>query len=130
MSGAETVELKPCPFCGGQQIAIAPQAEWWTVICKACGSSCGTCDAEAEAIAAWNTRTQADALSVMRKAEGALRNIDALARKVQDNAGPNGNMAHVQGFAAAALDNLRAAIARAGVRDGGDNRTPLVRCNP
>jgi Lar family restriction alleviation protein len=62
MSGAETVELKPCPFCGETQIeTFRHSSMWgdsWHVECGAekCGN--GTChhDTEAEAIAAWNTR--------------------------------------------------------------------------
>lgn len=61
-----SVTLLPCPFCGSEQIAIVPQAEWWAIICKACGSGSGTCDTEAEAITAWNTRTSAEAASAAR----------------------------------------------------------------
>lgn len=65
-------KLKPCPFCGrnhGLLVASIPHRlddvfyEQWTVYCDAsggkggCGASCGYHASEAEAIAAWNRRT-------------------------------------------------------------------------
>ena len=52
------VELKSCPFCGGEavlKIGLAERTDG-EVHCSACGSSTGNYPAEAEAIAAWNTR--------------------------------------------------------------------------
>lgn len=55
-------ELKPCPFCGGEQVTTAPDREFgdvtWVVICKACGVRVER-DLEEDAIAAWNTRPTA-----------------------------------------------------------------------
>ena len=48
--------LKPCPFCGGEASPV--QHFWWTVQCKTCGGAEGPgAESQAEAIAAWNTRT-------------------------------------------------------------------------
>jgi hypothetical protein len=71
MSGAETVVLKPCPFCGGEAELTGYRApEFWVhcpqIGCKASTEAFGS---KERAIAAWNTRaTQADALAVMREA--------------------------------------------------------------
>jgi Lar family restriction alleviation protein len=55
----DEVELKPCPFCGSEQVTTAPDHEFggttWDVICKACGARVSS-DLEEQAIAAWNTR--------------------------------------------------------------------------
>lgn len=57
-----TVELLPCPFCsdGGQLQVQRTGAvdEWWhCVFCDRCCTYGPTAGTEAEAIAAWNTRT-------------------------------------------------------------------------
>lgn len=51
-------ELKPCPFCGGTNIAVAKEDEW-EVMCMDCFANVGACCSyytEAEAIEAWNKR--------------------------------------------------------------------------
>lgn len=57
------VELKPCPFCGGEDVssffhADRGMGESWHVECLAESCGVGTCHHEtnAEAIAAWNRR--------------------------------------------------------------------------
>lgn len=60
----EQVELKPCPFCGGEAQAcentfIAPKGSegmHW-VLCGACHAGPGDRSTPAAAIAAWNART-------------------------------------------------------------------------
>ena len=51
-------ELKPCPFCGGEgashQTALSGR---FHVFCLACDAEGPWCNMEAEAIAAWNRRT-------------------------------------------------------------------------
>jgi hypothetical protein len=77
----DRAELEACPFCGGE----AKSGEYWptwdtreaNVWCyMECGASVVR-KTEAEAIAAWNTRAQSDALAVLREAEGALAELAA-----------------------------------------------------
>lgn len=74
-------DLKPCPFCGGEQVYIsqehvAPGEIWW-VRHKGCYGSLahGT---EAEAITAWNTRAISERERALVEAVRALsENIGA-----------------------------------------------------
>jgi Lar family restriction alleviation protein len=65
----EPRDLLPCPFCGGKAMQSENKAvglHWWQVECveRSCSSVGPTAHAnEAEAIAAWNTRTAAEAAS-------------------------------------------------------------------
>ena len=52
-------ELKPCPFCGGESKPLYVMSAW-SVGCI-CGAGIDEFESEAEAIASWNTRTQAAA---------------------------------------------------------------------
>ena len=54
-------ELKPCPFCGNDEIDCCYEAEedvyeFYFCKCKACGATAGFYQTEQEAIAAWNKR--------------------------------------------------------------------------
>ena len=58
-------ELKPCPFCGGEDLEIdhAPtydvhHSDVYELHCPDCGGRGGEEWTEAEAIAAWNTRAE------------------------------------------------------------------------
>lgn len=58
-----TVDLKPCPFCGGHILAAIDGStyQWWTIECGECQATCGDVsrrgdDAPAELRKAWNTR--------------------------------------------------------------------------
>jgi Lar family restriction alleviation protein len=138
MSGADTVELKPCPFCGGeaclQETAPSmgddtsrPEVVW--VSCSKCGASSQQIQVNwkldpvyvaerSEAIAAWNTRaTQADALAVMREAEGAMREFIYETTHLSPMEADGAHWCKISGECLSGgrttLANLRAAIARA-----------------
>lgn len=56
------IELKPCPFCGGEADCsnsrfIQYGRKKWAVECPCCGVVSHFFDTEEEAIAAWNRRT-------------------------------------------------------------------------
>ena len=66
-------ELKPCPFCGGTNIVMCREPNFWEghingyqyqVVCDAscggCGSSCGYEESITEAREAWNRRAEND----------------------------------------------------------------------
>jgi Lar family restriction alleviation protein len=53
-------ELKPCPFCGSEDIEIdcagyLDDSDHW-VICQDCGAASGIIKEASDAIEAWNTR--------------------------------------------------------------------------
>ena len=52
--------LKPCPFCGGEKIAIGPEPEYsiygMFVYCKNCKASGPLKQSKAVAIKVWNRR--------------------------------------------------------------------------
>ena len=75
---SEKVELKPCPFCGGQNIGFdscklleecanfeeCRLSEYHSIVCKCikggCGASSGYYLTVEDAIEAWNRRTRHD----------------------------------------------------------------------
>jgi Lar family restriction alleviation protein len=53
------MELKRCPFCGGNaDVYEAGQLRW--VHCHGCGAESDECTSDDAAIAAWNRRTTGD----------------------------------------------------------------------
>lgn len=57
------IELKPCPFCGGEAETICIDSgsvcgDEWRVQCHDCGSKSGTYGYIEHAIEAWNTRDE------------------------------------------------------------------------
>jgi len=62
-------ELKPCPFDGAEGEVIGAgfgEPEWKQISCVKCCCSTGAWATEAEAIAAWNTRTPDPQLSALQ----------------------------------------------------------------
>lgn len=52
------IELKPCPFCGGEADVDVGNFGGMVCYCKQCFSQGRQCETETEAIRAWNTRTK------------------------------------------------------------------------
>ena len=54
-----TVELKPCPFCGGKDtgtLTTSYDGYWYAVFCENCMAQTRKCRQEKDAIEAWNRR--------------------------------------------------------------------------
>ncbi len=54
-------ELKPCPFCGGDNIDIMPadiitRTQYWRIFCFECGCTQTPTSNKEDAIKAWNKR--------------------------------------------------------------------------
>ena len=75
----ETVELKPCPFCGGDIVRtiiddIAYMTNPHTAVCKECGACGPNTHSSESAIVDWNTRPEEDRLRArIAELEGAQK---------------------------------------------------------
>ena len=49
-------QLKPCPFCGSEKVAVAGWSDCCEVLCENCMSASRVANSEEKAIAAWNRR--------------------------------------------------------------------------
>jgi Lar family restriction alleviation protein len=56
IKGVEMNELKPCPFCNSENVALRGEAGWSTVMCAACGGEGPEHNSERAASDAWNRR--------------------------------------------------------------------------
>lgn len=66
-------ELKPCPFCGAEEIYRTYVKSHW-VLCSRCGSVGGSGLDEAEAVKKWNARTYESELQSLRAEIVDLKN--------------------------------------------------------
>lgn len=57
-------ELKPCPFCGSNDVTMYEVYPSSYARCRVCGAEGGLRDSHDEAAAAWNSRTDAKGLVV------------------------------------------------------------------
>lgn len=62
MTDNRTIELLPCPFCGGEAETLTAESMYggylFGIMCNDCRSRGDVYDNEAEAIAAWNSRAE------------------------------------------------------------------------
>lgn len=67
-------ELKPCPFCGSDEVRIAVTyaPRWYYGECEECYARTDYFLSQAEAVAAWNTRAGSDELYTREDVEGAF----------------------------------------------------------
>lgn len=65
MSSRMTEKLKPCPFCGSNDVTLEETYESGYVRCRSCGAESGFRYSHDEAAAAWNRRTDSKVLVVM-----------------------------------------------------------------
>ena len=52
------IELKPCPFCGGEAKMIKIGGATYFIQCNECHSTSGAFSTSEEAVEAWNKRAQ------------------------------------------------------------------------
>ena len=58
---SDLIELKPCPFCGGEGESKYLHNDFeYMVICNSCGGAMTSGKDETEAVKAWNTRQGED----------------------------------------------------------------------
>lgn len=60
----DEIKLKPCPFCGSDDVVLDETYTSGYVRCRVCGAEGGLRDSHDEAAAAWNSRTDAKGLVV------------------------------------------------------------------
>ena len=104
----ERVSLKPCPFCGGEaRLQSLPERFPSYVDCSECDCALEPSDyqSDADAIAAWNTRTpDPELLAARRTIEGAAGDVIAERQRQVEAEGwtPEHDDEHSEGQMAAA----------------------------
>ena len=61
-------ELKPCPFCSGTKVYVRTIMQEADIFCPECETNGPVHNSEAEAVAAWNTRTSDPAVQALVEA--------------------------------------------------------------
>lgn len=61
------VELKKCPFCGGEARRYYGRNDWFGVVCKKCSAKVYGYSSQASATRGWNRRTDDDEKTTERK---------------------------------------------------------------
>ena len=120
-----TIDLLPCPFCGGPERGINRVTGDWFASCS-CGAI-GPCEnTEAEAIATWNRRSPAPAMIAtiqaqaerVRVLEDALRQVIAWdLPRVPDLHRPGSNVSYGFVYGSNGERDYFRAIARAALGD-------------
>ena len=64
MKMSEKIKLKPCPFCGSNDVTVNDAYMHSYARCRVCGAEGGLRDSHDEAAASWNRRTNAKGLVV------------------------------------------------------------------
>ena len=81
-------ELKPCPFCGGDDLSLDNLGDdnSWNIECNNCDMGQHAVHTELGAIAAWNTRTTDTELTrLKRQVEVLSRGLRGLRETTTDN---------------------------------------------
>lgn len=72
-------ELKPCPFCGNEDVALKYERDEDCILCSRCFTEGPYCDSGEEAIAAWNRRSLAASVPAQPVAFAAQFQLDEFA---------------------------------------------------
>lgn len=59
------MKLKPCPFCGGEQITAKKGKYMWWCKCEKCNAESGVRSQKQAAVDAWNRRVGDDLMERM-----------------------------------------------------------------
>lgn len=94
-------DLKPCPFCGGDEVSASyctdteGNISGRFVECEVCAANGPITKVEAEAIAAWNCRADADTIEAQRKTHHLVpRHTEGLTQILPMDSAPQ-NGAHI-----------------------------------
>jgi Lar family restriction alleviation protein len=68
-------KLLPCPFCGNDKIEVYDGVDYFWLVCIECGIETDGAETRAKAIAAWNTRQQAQQTAYERNVLAAARTL-------------------------------------------------------
>lgn len=96
----DEIKLKPCPFCGSNDVTVEETYASGYVRCRSCGAEGGFRYSHDEAAAAWNRRTDAKGLVVrLNVSDEQVRRMvdDAVSAAIDDYFGDADKKAGEQG---------------------------------